>query len=661
MKLHKMAIRNFMPYKGIQNIEFPTSSTQNVMLVFGDNMRGKTSLLNAIRWCFYGVAFGRHLTEIPRHLLFNSESAAAGDWEMEVSISFENEGDKYELIRVATKARGVSKPERPEHIETTVFLKKNESALPGHLIESEINRFAPQQVSRFFLFDGELLQEYETLLVEGSEQGRKIKDAIEQVLGVPALTQGKAEISALLKKAQRDQNQALTHVESIKSQISQQRVLQDKQDSHEKDLADLEGRIRECKKEKEVLDDSIQANNALYEAGAALNQAKERQRVIFSEQEELATKKTTLAAGLWRDILKGSLERKLYHLQQKQEASTKKIQEVGSITNEISNLTQLLERVTCPTCGQDIHGGSEIDFKKRISLLEEKKSALFSEGNDLSDISSKISAIKKIHKSGSLDELKISERQFQRNEIELTKLQDEMEKFDEIVKGNDPSELQKKRIRLSALTKEEGKLEAEIEIVNGKLRAINRELELISRMIRSSPAGKAERSVALVAMYSGLESIFSNSIEVLRDALRARVEKLATDAFLKMTTQESYKNLKINSGYGLTIVDENGDPVSVRSAGAEQIVALSLIDGLGQSGRAAGPVVMDTPFGRLDMKHRDNILRYLPTSARQLVLLVHDGEIRGKDDLEAIAYRIGSHYRIREVSPRHSVIERVTA
>lgn len=66
---------------------------------------------------------------------------------------------------------------------------------------------------------------------------------------------------------------------------------------------------------------------------------------------------------------------------------------------------------------------------------------------------------------------------------------------------------------------------------------------------------------------------------------------------------------------------------------------------------------MDTPFGRLDTKHRKNILDFLPKSASQLVLFVHDGEIRGNDDLSIIAHRIGGQYEIKEVSPTHSKIE----
>jgi len=67
---------------------------------------------------------------------------------------------------------------------------------------------------------------------------------------------------------------------------------------------------------------------------------------------------------------------------------------------------------------------------------------------------------------------------------------------------------------------------------------------------------------------------------------------------------------------------------------------------------------MDTPFGRLDLKHRDNILNYLPTVTSQFVMLVHSGEIRPETDLATIKSKIGAVYRIVEITPTHSKIER---
>ena len=90
MKLLDMEMYNFMPYRGKHKVTFPADPARNVMVVFGPNMRGKTSLLNAIRWCFYGEALDRQLTPIDLLKIVNIEAATEGDWEVSVFITFES-------------------------------------------------------------------------------------------------------------------------------------------------------------------------------------------------------------------------------------------------------------------------------------------------------------------------------------------------------------------------------------------------------------------------------------------------------------------------------------------------------------------------------------------------------------------------------------------
>ena len=107
----------------------------------------------------------------------------------------------------------------------------------------------------------------------------------------------------------------------------------------------------------------------------------------------------------------------------------------------------------------------------------------------------------------------------------------------------------------------------------------------------------------------------------------------ATNIFKQLTTDKTYSGLKINDYFGLTILDLNGNPIPERSAGAEQIVALSLIGALNKNAVRQGPIIMDTPFGRLDPKHRENILKFIPTLSSQVTLLVHGGEVNKERDL----------------------------
>ena len=67
---------------------------------------------------------------------------------------------------------------------------------------------------------------------------------------------------------------------------------------------------------------------------------------------------------------------------------------------------------------------------------------------------------------------------------------------------------------------------------------------------------------------------------------------------------------------------------------------------------------MDTPFGRLDLKHRAHVLSYLPKMARQVVLLVHEGELSRERDYGHIAEHVAAAYEIERISATQSLIER---
>ncbi|ABV87632.1 AAA family ATPase [Shewanella pealeana] len=253
MKLQEIVINNFMPYKGEQIVQFPQHETQNVMLLYGDNMRGKTSFLNSIRWGFYGLAVGRHLRTIPRVNLVNIEAASVDDWSMSILLKFTHEEKSYELRRKITKKSHVSVPSIDNDFEEVIGLKVDGEVIAGDKILNQINQVSPEEISRFFLFDGELLQEYENLLLDKNAQGEKIKLHIEQALGVPSLINGRADFAVLLQESRRIQTRDANNSSELKSLATRQSDLDVKEDTAKADLKSL----KEQKNDVELLVDTI--------------------------------------------------------------------------------------------------------------------------------------------------------------------------------------------------------------------------------------------------------------------------------------------------------------------------------------------------------------------------------------------------------------------
>ena len=52
--MKKLKLKNFRQFYREQTIEFSKSSNRNVTVIHGENGSGKTALLNAFSWCFYG-------------------------------------------------------------------------------------------------------------------------------------------------------------------------------------------------------------------------------------------------------------------------------------------------------------------------------------------------------------------------------------------------------------------------------------------------------------------------------------------------------------------------------------------------------------------------------------------------------------------------------
>jgi DNA sulfur modification protein DndD len=82
--------------------------------------------------------------------------------------------------------------------------------------------------------------------------------------------------------------------------------------------------------------------------------------------------------------------------------------------------------------------------------------------------------------------------------------------------------------------------------------------------------------------------------------------------------------------FGLSLYNPEGQPVPKHrlSAGEKQLLAIAFLWGLARVSGRHLPVAIDTPLGRLDSSHRNNLIeRYFPSASHQVILLSTDTEI----------------------------------
>ena len=92
--------------------------------------------------------------------------------------------------------------------------------------------------------------------------------------------------------------------------------------------------------------------------------------------------------------------------------------------------------------------------------------------------------------------------------------------------------------------------------------------------------------------------------------------------------------------------DDHEIPAARLSAGERQLLAVSMLWGLGQAAGRPLPVVIDTPLSRLDSSHRRHLVeRYFPRASHQVLLLSTDEEI-DEELFEALSPTIGHMYHL---------------
>jgi DNA sulfur modification protein DndD len=144
MRFRSLELHNFRGFLGTHSIEFASDDKENLTLILAENEVGKSTLLNAFVWCFYG----RMTSDTDRaHELVHDE---AKDRKSHVQIQIEENGQVYLFKRGTDGNKSFFRSWEEDDIGT---LK------PIYIPDSLIKTFLPPALSDYFLFNGEGLKE----------------------------------------------------------------------------------------------------------------------------------------------------------------------------------------------------------------------------------------------------------------------------------------------------------------------------------------------------------------------------------------------------------------------------------------------------------------------------------------------------------------------
>lgn len=633
-----LVLENFGRFYGRQALKL----APGVYVVHGRNGLGKTTLLNAVRWVLYGQYRDRQDRRVPPEVMLNRHARREGLRQFSVELVIAAGSDTY-LIRRTQVVSEVSSPPSEMYVERNGLpvTAADQGRAVAHLLNEDI--------SRFFLFDGEQLQKYESLLLHEDTASQLIKHSIEQILGLPVLEDAIRDLSAVKDELGKRLARHARQTQKLEQVGARAEQLQAKLDAKRKEIEELralDDEQREIIKDRDEFllryEDSMEALKNL--------EAVESQLVDLSERSvQLGALLGEEMRYVWRDVLATALATKLDQLREAQ-AQLERNAARQHIRDEAQ---RSIDDGRCALCAEPLSQAGITALKAALLHAEEATTAA---DTAIVDHLPQLPLLTKVAVTGHSDtavRLDCEIAGLQSREIVLrqdaTRLREVLQNVPEqqvATAAKERNEAYEAAGRLGELLK---RTEEERQTAEEQLRRAQDEIRKEAGVSGDPHLGRA------LDLADGLLTVFQAAKLKYRDELRIAVEQSASEAFAQLTSEPAFERLRINDSYGLEIVDDRGDVVVGRSAGQEQIVALALVAALNRNATRHAPVMMDTPFGRLDPEHRARVLSFLSHFADQVFLLVHGGEVQDAD-LAVIANDIRERYDLHRDAPDRTTI-----
>ena len=214
-------------------------------------------------------------------------------------------------------------------------------------------------------------------------------------------------------------------------------------------------------------------------------------------------------------------------------------------------------------------------------------------------------------------------------EIELRRLREDVSRTEAVAPEVDKmkARLEELGTEISQTSQEQGALRNEMVAIESQIHQKNAELtKLTGQMDQAKPSVRRAKCA---------EEVASMVDEIVAKAVPSQVAAMAkamTKAHHSMAHSDLVHSIEINENCEVKLL--NSDGVDIRrydmSAGQKQIFTQALFSAVSSVSGRGFPVFIDTPLGRLDVRHRKRVLKHLAKRGDQVVLLSTDTEVVGE-------------------------------
>ena len=627
MSVHflKLQVKDWLVYGGQTTVEFaPFQRGKNIVVVHGKNGFGKTSLLRALEFLFHNGYDREGLLE-----QWHEHAREAGEGSMKIALEFVYQGKPMKLIRkVDFKSRNGTTAVRP-----SVALIDVASGDLENQVEDKIELIIPKKSQQFVFFDGAEITRYAQ-----RQHDKGIREAIEQVLGIPAIRNLKSDLGKLVNDLEDEQAEIVTlqgHSQDLLTEIDR---LKNEAASYKEQRTGLLDKLNGVQRAAEELEKEAAQIVAIAAERDQLA-AKQERRADYEEQRDQvndAIKRFLSDAPL--HMLTGPLKQIV------QEGVAK--QEGGSFRRDYYlHVKQYLDRVLengqwdfgAPipeSTGQDIKREAQ-----RFGELGAGVGTVKTKDINLGDISELKALLHRLQDSG--DSQRLMDKRAVYDE-KLEEIDKDVSELRAKLAGHPLLEVQELFEQRKTLTETEMTLKQDIEALDENLARVIKEIDEKNRELDEATIGTDLGRPLTETLYTArqLDKAVDAFVDRLVAQKREDIEREATNIFTQITNKPlEYAGIRVKNDYTLEVYRRDGTVVENKklSAGEKEVLAYSFITSLNLSSPSPAPFVMDTPFGHLDSSHRDGLLQSLPNLPVQVFLLATDRDLphQERDQVQA--------------------------
>jgi DNA sulfur modification protein DndD len=655
LTLDKLIVENFGIYLGRHIIELTPPSRKKTIVLFGGlNGAGKTTLLDALQLALHGKRArcsnrGAGSYEEYLRASVNRFADPGGGASVEVHFHTIHDGriQSYR-IRRSWYVNGSGVKETVD-----VYVDGVHDPAISDAWAEYAEEFIPAKLSHLFFFDGEKIEALANL----ENASEVLRSGIHSLLGLDVVDRLHADLDVVASRKNKqlkiDRHSAVV-IATAETEVSSHLS---RRDELLQNLASLQGQTEQTQYRQQKIADRLQSEGGdLFRQKDVLMAQKVRLEAELSAIEEALRDDATGIAPLLilremldavdaqarRERLAISAQLLGGVLKERDDALLQSMKAGGAKTPLINAVSDHLER--------DRRSRTTAAKAPRYLSLTEEAQALLQELRSAGFSTLYVQIVRHLTRRLELaEELTIVERK-----LSMVPDEDAVAPFE-----RERKELEEKR---AILTRDTVRYQEELRLLNND---INRREAALFRLREESIRNHIEQEDvtrvtdhsrrAQVALKTFREKVVEQHIVTIQAyVLQSFQHLLRKNSLVSSITIDSRTfALELRGGDGEMLMPDR------LSAGERQLLAVSLLWGLAKASRRPLPAIIDTPLGRLDSSHRQNLVeRYFPYASHQVLLLSTDEEIRG-DYLAAIQPWVGHSYLLAfDERQRSSIVTR---